>query len=165
MLRSKTSTGILLLSAATAVGLLIALYAGTSQENELTLDGVALPRAPDYPPATGDHVSLGEAIDRSPYTLPIPDVFAAREEPSNIWVSRKGSKPESHRVYLVYDSGLRVSAIGQTPAIDYSERETGSFRPARVRGIPAIGRDADDPSVRVDEAERVCRARHRDAVW
>ena len=143
MIKLKTLRGILLLSVSAVAGLLIALYAGTGQENELALAGLALPRAPDYPPVSGDHVSLGEAIARSPYTLPIPEVSAAGEGPSNIWVSGMGSQSESHQVYLVYDSGMRVSVSGQPPAIDYREWEMESFRPASVRGIPASGKDAE----------------------
>ena len=82
-----------------------------------------------------------EAVERSPYTIPFPDPDAAGGNPIEVWVSHEGSQPELHQVYLIYDSGLRISMGGRPDAVDHSELATGSIRQASVRGKSASGRD------------------------
>ena len=139
MMEQRIAIGALLLVLVVAVVVMGYVDLGTFDDQGDA--AVAVPRPPPSPPIRGDRLTPEEADERSPYTIPFPDPAVADGNPDEIWVSREGTQPKSHQVYLIYPNGLRISIGARTDAVDHSVAAGETGRQVSVLGKPASGRD------------------------
>ena len=99
------------------------------------------PRPPAHAPIVGDRVTLEEAQQRTPYTIPLPPRDVVGSDIQEVWVSRENRPDEFKQVYVIYSNGLKISIGGDPNTKDYSELSTDPFREVSVRGITASGKD------------------------
>ena len=102
------------------------------------------PRPPPYPPIVGDHVTLEEAQQRTPYTIPVPPADIVESDIQEVWASRTHIAAEHKRVYIIYSNGLNISLGGSPtapPPADVSELPD-TFREVSVGGKTGTGKDA-----------------------
>ena len=102
-----------------------------------------VPRPPPHQPIGGDMVTLAEARERTPYTIPVPPQSVVGADLVEVWASRADRPSESKKVYLKYSNGLKISIGASIEDMDYGDADLldGTFKAATVRGIRAIGKD------------------------
>ena len=100
-----------------------------------------MPGPPGGSPIAGERVTLAEAQDRTPFTIPIPAQSAVSGEIEEVWASDEDVADEFKQVYIIYSDGLKISLGTHMGSKDFSELVTGSFREATVKGNPGRGKD------------------------
>ena len=105
-----------------------------------------VPRPPPHQPISGDRVTLEEAQERTPYTIPIPPRSVVDADLDEVWASFEDRPAKSKQVYLKYSNGLKISIGAQPEDMGYGDADLlalldGPFEGATVRGIPAVGKD------------------------
>lgn len=106
----------------------------------------AIPRPPANQPIRGDKVTLEEAQERTPYTIPIPPRSVVDADLDEVWASFEDRPAKSKQVYLKYSNGLKVSIGTSIEDMDYGDADLpdlldGPFKATTVNGINAIGKD------------------------
>ena len=91
-------------------------------------------------------VTLEEAQERTPYTIPIPPQSVVGADLEEVWASYEDRSAEFKQVYLIYSNGLEISIGASMEDMDYDDEDIldlldGPFKGATVRGIRAIGKD------------------------
>ena len=102
------------------------------------------PRPPAHAPIVGDRVTLEEARQRTPYTIPVPSLHVVGSDIQEVWASRQNKADEYKQVYVIYSNGLKISMGGDPntpPPIDLSKLPD-AFREENVGGKTATGKDA-----------------------
>ena len=104
------------------------------------LSDLAIAPAPaSGPPIVGEQVELRAALERSPYSVPLP-ASANLQVPEEVWVSPEHIEPAFHQVYLIYPNRLRISIGGNPEPLNLHLR-SAPFRSATVREHVASGKD------------------------
>ncbi len=102
------------------------------------------PRPPAHAPIVGDRVTLDEARQRTPYTIPVPPLDVVGSDIQEVWASRQNKADEFKQVYIIYSNGLKIS-VGATPntppPVDLSKLPD-AYRQENIGGKTATGKDA-----------------------
>lgn len=100
------------------------------------------PRAAPGPPIRGgDPVTLEEAKQRTPYTIPVPPVNVVESDIDEVWISEEHDSEELDRVHIIYSNGLEISIEGYTTPIDFSQLKEYMSRQVSVRNMPGLGKE------------------------
>lgn len=103
-----------------------------------------VPRPPAHAPIVGELVTLEEAQERTPYTIPVPPADIVDSDIQEVWASKTQIAAEHKKVYIIYSNGLKIYLGGNPdtpPPADLSELPD-TFRQVSVGGKTAIGKDA-----------------------
>ena len=141
-MRKKIAFGIVVLLLIPAViGMVVVTQILPSDQNAPIVRNLPAPAAaavmpgpPGGSPIAGERVTLAEAQDRTPFTLPIPAQSAVSGEIEEVWASDKNIADEFKQVYIIYSDGLKISLGAHIGSKDFSGLGTGSFRKAIVKG-------------------------------
>lgn len=97
--------------------------------------------APGPPIRGGDPVTLEEAKQRTPYTIPVPPVNVVESDIDEVWVSEEHDSEELDRVYIIYSNGLEISIEGYPTPVDFSQLKEYMSRQVSVRNMPGLGKE------------------------
>ena len=148
-MKKKIAFGIVVLLLIPAlIGVVVVTQILPSDRNAPTSIPIPAPRVVDVVPGppggspiSGERVTLAEAQDRTPFTIPIPPQSAVSGEIKEVWASDEGVSDEFKQVYIIYSDGLKISLGTHYGSKDFSELVTGSFSQVTVKGNPGRGKD------------------------
>ena len=116
-MKKKIAFGIVVLLLIPAlIGIVVVTQILPSDQNDPIVRNLPAPAAaalipgpPGGSPIAGERVTLVEAQDRTPFTIPVPPRSAVSGEIEEVWASEEDVEDKFKQVYIIYSDGLKIS--------------------------------------------------------